>query len=74
MDIVLLKESVPYISILLADVINKSLEPGVFEQDWKNARVTPIYKDHGDMNDEKNYRPISVIGHIAKKNRNVWYH
>ena len=47
-------------------MIHKSLESGVFEQDWKNARVTPIYKDDGDINDENNYRPISVVGHIAK--------
>ena len=66
MDIVSLKESAPYISISLANVINKSLESGVFEQDWTNARVTPIYKDDGDINDENTYRPISVIGHIAK--------
>ena len=66
MDIGLLKESAPYISISLANVINKSLESGVFEQDWKNARVTPIYKDDGGINDENNYRPISVIGHITK--------
>ena len=65
-DIVLLKESAPYISTSLANVINKSLESGVFEQDWKNARVTPIYKDDGDINDVNNHRPISVIGHIAK--------
>ena len=48
-------------------MINKSLETSVFQQDWKNARVMPIYKDDGDINDENNYRPISVIGHIAKK-------
>ena len=66
LDIVLLKESVPYISISLANVINKSLKSGVFEQDWINTRVTPIYKDDGDINDENNHRPISVIGHIAK--------
>ena len=65
-DIVLLKESAPYISTSLANVINKSLESGVFEQDWKNSRVTPIYKDDGDINDVNNHRPISVIGHIAK--------
>ena len=50
---------------------NKSLESGVFEQDWKNARLTPIYKDDGDINDENNYRPISVIGHIAKMIRSL---
>ena len=61
-------ESAPYISIPLANVINKPLKSGVFEQDWENARVTPIYKDDGDIDDENNYRPISVIGHIAKMN------
>ena len=65
MDIVLSRESAPYISISLANVINKSLESGLLEQDLKNARVTPIYKDDGDINDKNNYRPISVIGHIA---------
>ena len=55
-DLVLLRESAPYISISLANVINKSLKSGVFEQNWKNARVTPIYKDDGDINDENDYR------------------
>ena len=50
----------------LANVINKSLKSGVFEQDWKNTRVTPIYEDDGDINDENNYRPVSVIDHIAQ--------
>ena len=65
MDVVSLNESAPYISESFARVINKSLESGVFEQDWKNARVSPIYKDDGNVNDENNYRPISVNGHIA---------
>ena len=46
--------------------MNKSHKSGVFEQVWKNAIVTLIYKDDSDINDENNYRPISVIGHIAK--------
>ena len=55
MDLVLLKESASYIS-----------ESGVFEQGWTGAKDTPVYKDDGDINDENNYRPISVISHIAK--------
>ena len=74
MDLVLLRESAPYISISLANVINKSLKSGAFEQNWKNARVTPIYKDGGDINDKNNYRPISVIDHIAKIEPLVRYH
>ena len=66
MDVVLLRESAPYISESIARVINKPLESGVFEQDWKeNPRDSPIYKDDGNINDENNYRPISVTGHIA---------
>ena len=44
---------------------NKYLKSGVFEQDWKNARVTPIYADDGDINDENDDRPLYVPGHIA---------
>ena len=66
MNLVLLKESAPHISISLTNVINKSLKSEVFEQDWKNARVTPIYKEDGDINDENNHHAISAIGHIAK--------
>ena len=51
MDLVLLRKSAPYTTLSWANVINKSLSSGVFEQGWKNARVTPIYKDDGDIND-----------------------
>ena len=54
MDLVLLRESVPYISLSLENQ-NKSLKSGVFGQDGKNTRVTPTYKDDGDINDENNY-------------------
>ena len=66
MDLVLLRESVPYISISMANVINSSLKSSVFEQDWQNASVTTIYKDDGDINDENNCRPMSVIDYITK--------
>ena len=48
------------ITILPILATNKSLKSGVFAQDWKNARVTPVYKDDGDINDENDYRPISA--------------
>ena len=51
MDVVLLKESTLCISESLAIVINKSLESGVFEEDWKYARVSPIPNDDGSNND-----------------------
>ena len=63
---VLLNKSVIYSSISLENVMNKSLELSVFQQNWKNARVTSICEDDGDINDENSYHPMSVIGHIAK--------
>ena len=33
---------------------------------WKLARVTPVLKNNGVVDVMFNYRPISVIGHIAK--------
>ena len=41
-------------------IINDSLSSGTFPDDWKLARVTPVYKNNGDAN-MSNYRPISNI-------------
>jgi hypothetical protein len=49
----------------LVYIFNLSLETGIFPDDWKHAKVTPIYKTDDKMLCE-NYRPISVISSIAK--------
>ena len=36
-----------------------------FPDDWKCARVTPLFKQ-GESSDLNNYRPISVISVVAK--------
>ena len=46
-------------------MVNSSLENGIVHDDWKKARVTPVYKNEGEINDENNIRLISVISHIA---------
>ena len=38
----------------------------LFLDEWKLARVTPVFKNNGDVDVMSNYRPVSVIGHIAK--------
>ena len=35
-------------------------------KEWKNALVTPLFKNKGDTTDLNNYRGISVITPIAK--------
>jgi hypothetical protein len=46
--------------------INLSLCHGEVPDDFKIARICPIYKGKGDKEDTNNYRPISVVSTIAK--------
>ncbi|CAB4006755.1 Hypothetical predicted protein, partial [Paramuricea clavata] len=53
------------IVVPLTYIFNQSLKTGIFPDDWKIAKVTPIHKS-----EEKtlcgNYRPISVISIVPK--------
>ena len=55
-------KSVIYLS--LTDIFNLSISSGVFSDDWKVAKVCPLFKS-GERNDANNYRPILVIPSIA---------
>jgi hypothetical protein len=46
-------------------IFNLSINTGIFPDDWKIARATPIYKSD-DKAECGNYRPISVISNVAK--------
>ncbi len=35
--------------------------------DWKMARICPVYKNKGSTEELCNHRPISVISHVAKR-------
>ena len=61
----LIRECTDIISGRLCDLFNKSLISGIFPDDWKCARVTPLFKQ-GESFDLNNYRPISVISVVAK--------
>ena len=60
-----LKAAIKPLSILIAKLINKSLDTGIFPDQLKIARVSPIYKA-GGMTDPGNYRPISVLSAVSK--------
>ena len=60
-----LKDTAYVISKPLAHIINCSLMSGVVPNDFKRARVVPVYKSSAHENFD-NYRPISVFSAISK--------
>ena len=69
---IIIRERADLISVYLRDLFNKSLLSGVLPDDWKCARVTPLFKQ-GEASDLNNYRPISVISVIAKVFERIVY-
>ena len=60
------------LSAPLLNIFNLSLEKGIFPDELKMARVTPIYKT-GDENDSGNYRPMSVLPCFSKMLERIMY-
>ena len=50
----------------LCRLFNKSLRMGLFPLTWKEATVTPIFKNKGSASDPENYRPISLLPCLSK--------
>lgn len=44
----------------LTSIFSKSILTGIYPNDWKTAKVTPLFKK-SIKSDPNNYRPISVI-------------
>ena len=59
-DSLLLNLSSDVICSSLTVLFNMSLNTGQIADDWKKARVTPIFKNKGSNTDPNNYRPISA--------------
>jgi hypothetical protein len=62
----LLKQTSEQIAPSLARIFNYSLQTGRFLGIWKEANVTPLYKNKRDREDLKNYRPVSLLSCIGK--------
>lgn len=56
----------------LTSCINKCLELGIFPENLKRAKVTPIFKS-GVKSNPSNYRPISVLPVISKIFERILY-
>ena len=65
-DTKLLNISSHIISTSLTFLLNTSLEIGYCPREWKLAQVSPAFKGKGNPLEETNYRPLSVISHLAK--------
>ena len=59
------KIALPVVGGSLCDLFNKSLFAGKFPEDWKIARIAPIFKG-GAKDDRSNYLPISILPFISR--------
>ena len=68
----IIKIAAPVIADLLTYIFNQVITQSSFPDEWKMARVTPIFKN-GQRNLPENYRPISVVPVISKIMERILY-
>jgi hypothetical protein len=61
----MLRIAADIIASSLTYIFNLAFSTGVFVENWKDAKVIPIYKE-GNKRTLGNYRPISILPIISK--------
>ena len=64
--LVVLKNSEPELSYILAELFNKCLKESCFPDCWKVSSVVPVFKNVGERSAAKNYRHVSLLSVISK--------
>ena len=60
-----IKDALPYILLILTEIVNCSLLTSVFPKAWKDAEVIPLLKE-GDCEIANNNRPVSLLPAASK--------
>ena len=68
----IIKHNADIFSLVLHNIINKSLDFSIFPDKLKLADVTPVHKKE-DRNDKNNYRPVSILPSISKIFEKILY-
>ena len=68
----IIRECADLICISICKTFNCSLITGIFPNDWKCAKVTPLFKQ-GRSSDMNNHCPISVISVVATVFKRIIY-
>ena len=63
---VILKYLEPSLTTILKKIFDSSYEIGYFPKRWKEGKVIMLYKNKGQKNDTKNYRPITLLNQFGK--------
>ena len=64
--VVVLKNSEPELSYILAELFNKCLKESCFPYCWKVSSVVPVFKNVGERFTAENYCPVSLLSVVSK--------
>ena len=64
--VVVLRNSEPELSFILAELSNMCLKESCFPDCWKVSLVVPVFKNVGERSTAKNYRPVGLLSVVSK--------